>query len=142
MHLLVQLFAFLLPAYIWKNWESEEKGKLVGSIESLFDEDGKVNAKIIGYMCKKLTCVKRFYGLKYMFCELLCLANLIGQILFMDWYLGGGFLLYGVNALNRHSTGDPRLEIFPVRTNCKYILLCPIYFHTRNFVIETNHHLF
>ena len=36
-----------------------------------------------------------FYSLKFFFCELLNLINVVGQIYFMDFFLGGEFTKYG-----------------------------------------------
>ena len=49
--------------------------------------------------------LNRIYAYKYIFCEFLCLINVMGQIWYNDWFFDGQFLTYGLEVLRRGSQG-------------------------------------
>ncbi len=60
----------------------------------------------------------QFYALRFFFCELLNLVNIVGQIYFMDFFLGGEFTQYGsdvlaMSELPPEERVDPMSEVFP-----------------------------
>ena len=50
----------------------------------------------------------QFWAAKFFFCECLNMANVIGQIYFIDVFLGGEFLQYGTEVLKFHLFKDPQ----------------------------------
>ena len=65
-----------------------------------------------------------FYVAKYIICEILNLVNVLCQIYFMDYFLGGQFLTYGMDVLNISEESfnervDPMSKVFP--KVCKYL---------------------
>ena len=58
------------------------------------------------------------YFARFVFCEFLNLVNVVGQIFFVDLFLGGMFTTYGVRVveqsnLDPEERGDPMESIFP-----------------------------
>ncbi len=58
------------------------------------------------------------YAFKFFFCELLNFVNVVGQIYFMDFFLGGEFTKYGTEVLamtelDPDTREDPMARVFP-----------------------------
>ena len=59
-----------------------------------------------------------FYAFRFFFCELLNFINVVGQIYFMDFFLGGEFTTYGsdviaMSEMEQNERVDPMAEVFP-----------------------------
>ena len=59
-----------------------------------------------------------FYAFKFFFCEFLNLVNGIGQMFFMNFFLGGEFTTYGsdviaMTELEQEQRTDPLSRVFP-----------------------------
>ena len=59
-----------------------------------------------------------FYALRFFFCEFLNLFNVIGQLFFMNYFLGGEFTTYGsdvisMTELEQEERTDPMSRVFP-----------------------------
>ena len=70
--------------------------------------------------CGRLSGAKahRIYFLRFVLCEILNLVNVVGQIFFVDLFLGGMFTSYGLKVveqsnLDPEERGDPMEYIFP-----------------------------
>ena len=64
---------------------------------------------------------------RFFFCELLNLINVIGQIYFVDFFLGGEFSTYGSDAIAMSELPskeriDPMARVFPKVIKYYYIL--------------------
>merc|ERR1711936_31859 len=64
-------------------------------------------------------------GLKFFFCEVLNFINVLGQIYFMDFFLGGEFTSYGLDVvrmteLEPEQREDPISRVFPKMTKCTF----------------------
>lgn len=62
---------------------------------------------------------------KYVFCELLNFVNVIGQLYFMNFFLGGQFFDYGMDVLRVSELPieervDPLSKVFPKVTKCTF----------------------
>ena len=58
------------------------------------------------------------YTFRFFFCELLNFVNVVGQIYFMDFFLGGEFTTYGsdvlaMTELPNEDRYDPMATVFP-----------------------------
>jgi len=67
----------------------------------------------------------QFYALKFFFCEVLNFINVLGQIYFMDFFLGGEFTSYGLDVvrmteLEPEQREDPMSRVFPKVTKCTF----------------------
>lgn len=65
------------------------------------------------------------YSFGYFFCELLNFINVVGNIFFVDKFLGGAFLTYGTDVvrfsnMNQENRSDPMVEVFPRITKCTF----------------------
>ena len=65
------------------------------------------------------------YTLKYFVCDTLNLANVIGQMYFINFFLGGVFLTYGTEVLKwseaePEDRTDPMVDVFPTVTKCTF----------------------
>jgi hypothetical protein len=59
-----------------------------------------------------------FYAFRFFFCELLNFVNVVGQIYFMDFFLGGEFTTYGrevisMSEMDQDERTDPMARVFP-----------------------------
>jgi len=125
--LFFQALCFYIPRYIWKMWEA---GKLKFLVQDL-------NVPIVEEETKKarLQVLKDYfigkknnndsYAAKFFFLEILNLVNVIGQIFFVDFFLGGEFTTYGSDVLSMSelpadSRDDPMSRIFPKVTKCTF----------------------
>jgi len=65
------------------------------------------------------------YAFKYFFCDLLNFVNVIGQMYFVNFFLGGVFMTYGPDVLNfinmeDEDREDPMMTVFPRVTKCSF----------------------
>lgn len=65
------------------------------------------------------------YALRYWFCEVLCLVNVIGQLYLMDRFFEGEFMSYGLRVMAFSETAqeeraDPMVYVFPRVTKCTF----------------------
>ena len=66
-----------------------------------------------------------FYALRFFFCEFLNLFNVVGQLFFMNYFLGGEFTTYGsdvisMTELEQEERTDPMSRVFPRVTKCTF----------------------
>ncbi|XP_054713317.1 innexin inx2-like [Uloborus diversus] len=125
--LLFQSMLFYLPRLTWRCWEA-------GRLKNLLQE---LNCPIMAHCEKKKRCdhlVKYFrnnmrhhssYCYKYLLCEVMNLANVIAQIYFVDYFLGGEFTTYGLRVLHFATNAqeqriDPMVRVFPRLTKCTF----------------------
>ncbi len=65
------------------------------------------------------------YAIKYFICEILNFINVIGQIYFLDFFLGYEFRTYGLDVINfsemePEDRQDPMHTVFPKVTKCTF----------------------
>merc|ERR1719505_458027 len=65
------------------------------------------------------------YAFKYLFCDLLNVVNVIGQIYFINFFLGGVFMTYGTEVIDFMNMDDanrtdPMMKVFPRVTKCTF----------------------
>ena len=85
----------------------------------IIDDDTKEDRKkiLVDYFATNRH-THEFYAFKFFFCELLNFANVLGQIYFMDMFLGGEFTTYGsdvvrMSELDPQERTDPMARVFP-----------------------------
>ena len=69
------------------------------------------------------------YTFRFFFCELLNFINVVGQIFFMDFFLGGEFTTYGsdvlaMSELPQEDRNDPMSAVFPKVIPSYYVGIC------------------
>ncbi|GFY65713.1 innexin inx2 [Trichonephila inaurata madagascariensis] len=125
--LVLQAIFFYLPRYIWKTWE---KGVIKSLALNLHDPllPGAESSK----SCKLLVHSLHIhwghfesYFKKYIFCELLSLINVLGQMWLLDTFLGGVFTNFGIKVVqwsewDQEYRSDPLVKAFPRMTKCQF----------------------
>ena len=119
--------AFYIPRLLWKSAEGGRVKMLVGGLmEPLVSEDDKQDqiATIVKYF--RLYRGKHGnYAIKYFMCEVLNFINVIGQIYFLDFFLGYEFRTYGLDVVNfsemePEDRSGPMHVVFPKVTKCTF----------------------
>lgn len=131
--LFFQGILFYLPHWLWKQWEEGKvrnmtegsRGfNLVGQACSLEERRGR-SGPISDYLQETLdTNGRRAWA--YALCELLNLINAIGNVFFIDRFLGGAFLNYGLRVIqysdwDQEDRNDVMIEVFPRMTKCTFL---------------------
>ncbi|XP_028173380.1 innexin inx2-like [Ostrinia furnacalis] len=96
--LLGQSVMFYTPRYLWKIWEGGRLKALASDLSSpLVTKDWSEfrRGELVSYLSYTNIYTHNMYALRYAFCELLNLANVVGQIFLLDIFLGGAFRNYG-----------------------------------------------
>ena len=92
-----QGFCFYFPHFMWSLWEGGMMKMLAMDLNgAAIPEDKKDERKklLVDYFSKNLHRNKT-YALGFFLSEFLSLCNVIGQISFTNWFLGGQFMNYG-----------------------------------------------
>lgn len=126
--LFFQGLLFYVPHWIWKNWE-EGKVRMIsdgmrGSMICTKDDRRDRQSRLVQYMLDTLH-LHNTYAAGYFMCEALNFINVVGNIFFVDVFLGGAFLKYGTDVvrysgLNQENRTDPMIAVFPRVTKCTF----------------------
>merc|ERR1719411_2531520 len=118
---------FYIPHYLWKTFEDKKMEKITSSLRGkTFNTDGRREQceNLINYLWETRG-MHNAYAFKYFFCDMLNFVNVIGQMYFVNFFLGGVFMTYGTELMNmeddeRMERGDPMMEVFPRVTKCTF----------------------
>lgn len=126
--LFFQGLLFYIPHWVWKNWEEGKvrmisdgiRGSMIGSKDDRRDRQ----SRLVQYMMDTLH-LHNTYAAGYFFCEALNFINVVGNIFFVDVFLGGAFLKYGTDVvrysgMNQENRTDPMIAVFPRVTKCTF----------------------
>lgn len=126
--LFFQGILFYIPHWIWKQWE-EGKVRMIsegmrGAMIDNKDERKAKSQRLVKYISDTMHH-HNIYAAGYFFCEALNFVNVVGNIFFVDMFLGGAFLSYGTDVLkfsnmNQEQRSDPMVEVFPRVTKCTF----------------------
>ncbi|XP_045764997.1 innexin inx3 [Maniola jurtina] len=126
--LFFQGLLFYIPHWIWKNWE-EGKVRMIsdgmrGTTAIIADDKTNRQNRLVQYLLDTLH-MHNTYSFGYFFCEFLNFVNVVGNIFFLDTFLGGAFLSYGTDVvrfsnMNQEQRTDPMIEVFPRITKCTF----------------------
>jgi len=126
--LFLQALAFYVPHYIWKSAEGGKISMMIQDLNKtdLEDPETKKDRReaAVGYFVRTKGS-HQLYVAKYVFCEMLNFVNVIGQLYFMNFFLGGQFFDYGVDILRVSELPieervDPLSKVFPKVTKCTF----------------------
>jgi len=127
--LFLQACLFYVPHALFK---VAEGGKVGGIISGLHQTEAEVHDderggrhKILAKYFMKCVNTHNLWALKMLICELLTLVNVIGNIYFIDTFLGGEFSSYGLQVASfveddPQNRIDPMSRVFPRMTKCLY----------------------
>ena len=118
---------FYIPHYLWKIFEDKKMDKITSGLRGkTFNKDGKreMTEHLINYLWETRGMHNR-YAFSYFFCDLLNFVNVIGQMYFVNFFLGGVFMTYGPDVLNfinmeDEDREDPMMTVFPRVTKCSF----------------------
>ncbi|KAH0550653.1 innexin inx3 [Cotesia glomerata] len=126
--LFLQGILFYLPHWMWKQWE-DGKIRMIsdgmrGPLIETKQERQQRTSRLIQYILDTLH-LHNSYAAGYFFCEALNFVNVVGNMFFIDTFLGGAFLTYGTEVvkfsqMNQDERSDPMVEIFPRLTKCTF----------------------
>jgi hypothetical protein len=125
--LFFQALLFYIPRYLWKTWEAGKMKMLVLDLSCpIIAEETKNERKklLVDYFTSNMHN-HNFYALRFFLCEFLNFVNVIGQIYFVDYFLGGEFTTYGrdviaMTELEPEDRVDPMSKVFPKVTKCTF----------------------
>lgn len=126
--LFFQGILFYVPHWMWKQWE-EGKVRMIsegmrGALVENKQERQARASRLVQYIVDTLH-LHNSYAAGYFFCEALNFVNVVGNIFFVDTFLGGAFLTYGTDVvkfsnMNQEQRSDPMIQVFPRITKCTF----------------------
>lgn len=126
-YLFFQAVLFYIPRYLWKIWEGGKAKALANDLKLISLDHDQMEKKcrfLCDYFDKNMS-YHSLYFYRFVFCELLNLVNVIGQMFLIDWYLDHEFSTYGWDVLNyihmdQDERMDPMSELFPKMAKCTF----------------------
>jgi len=127
--LTLQAAMFYLPRLLWKTAEGGVMKLLTSGltdIQSFMDRDTrKTGVDLIARYYSLAHARRGTYFLRFVTCELLNFANVLGQIYFTDMFLGYQFTKYGREVFAKSEEdlnlrNDPMNSVFPKVTKCRF----------------------
>lgn len=123
--LFFQACLFYIPRYIWKTAEGGKMKTLILGLDSpIVDEESKTAKKklLLDYIVSNLHGHTLYVSI-FIVCEVLNFINVVGQIYFMNLFLGGEFTTYGPEVvqfleMDQEDRADPMIRVFPRITKC------------------------
>ena len=120
-------FLFYLPHFIWKTYEGGKLTKMTNKIRgrTLKLEDRRSTCETLVKYIMETKGMYRGYATVYFICDFLNFINVVGQMYFLNVFLGGVFLTYGTEVIawadaNPEDRTDPLIEVFPRLTKCTF----------------------
>lgn len=125
--LFFQAILCYVPRWLWGAWEGGLMQTIVLGLNSGLKsvEERTVKKRIlIDYLLLHFK-QHNMYAMRYFFCEVLCLVNIIGQLYLMNRFTGGEFFTYGIKVLSfanadQEQRFDPMIYVFPRVTKCTF----------------------
>lgn len=125
--LFFQACLFYIPRYVWKIAEGGKMRMLIMNLDNpILSEESKSEKKklLLEYVMGNLHG-HTFYIIMFIVCEVMNFINVVGQIYFMDLFLGGEFTTYGpevirFSSMDQEDRVDPMIKVFPRITKCNF----------------------
>lgn len=125
--LFLQGLMFYFPHYLWKTFEAQRLSKITNGLRgrTLSLDQRKDQCETLVKYIKETFHMNNAYALIYFICDLLNFINVVGQMYFINFFLGGVFMNYGTDVLrwsdaDAESRTDPLIEVFPRLTKCTF----------------------
>lgn len=119
-----------MPHWIWKNWEDGKVRMITDGIRGVSTttvpaEERHARQSILARYVMISLRTHNTYAFGYFLCEALNFINVVGNIFFVDKFLGGAFTTYGTEVIKfsnmiQDTRYDPMIEIFPRVTKCTF----------------------
>ncbi|KAL5236809.1 hypothetical protein ACI65C_004219 [Semiaphis heraclei] len=125
--LFFQAVCFYIPRYVWKTFEGGRIRVLVSDLNDVMvDKERKSNSinQLVEYFTVNLH-MHNLYAIWFFTCEVLNFVNVVGQMLFLNYFFEDEFRTYGLDAfrfvvMDPKERGDPMSRIFPKVTKCTF----------------------
>ncbi|XP_077507583.1 innexin shaking-B-like [Amblyomma americanum] len=120
-----QALCFYAPRWLWKAWEGGKVPAIVAALDirSAIPQDrADLRSQMADFLVANMNH-NRCYLVKYLICEALSVFNVVAQVGFTDYVLGGGFLTYGWDLVRWHR-GDGREFVSPAVMAFPRIAMC------------------
>lgn len=125
--LFLQGVMFYIPHYLWKTYEDKRLQKITSGLRgrTLSLEQRKDQCEILVKYVKETLHMNNWYAGVFFICDILNFINVIGQMFFINKFLGGVFLSYGTQVLHfsemePEDRTDPLVDVFPRLTKCTF----------------------
>lgn len=131
--LFLQGVMFYVPHWCWKNWEGGKIKMITEGLRGTTAQGLEKRRDNHDRLIQYINCALHTHGsyaFGYFFCEILNFVNVVGNIFFVDKFLGNTFLNYGTKVIefsNRdpENRTDPMIAIFPRMTKCVFRMYGP-----------------
>ena len=126
--LFLQGILFYAPHWLWKNFEGGRIRQMTDGSRGMklgANGDRKTHCKaLFEYLRQTMRCHRQLV-FSYVSCEVINFINVVGNIFFIDKFLGGVFLKYGTHVIqfaneDQESRWDPMILTFPRMTKCLF----------------------
>lgn len=125
--LFLQGMMFYIPHWLWKIYEDGRLNKITSGLQgrTLDIETRKGQLDTLVKYVKETMKLNTWYAGVFLLCDLLNFINVIGQMFFINRFLGGVFMSYGTEVINwsemdAEDRTDPLIEVFPRLTKCTF----------------------
>jgi hypothetical protein len=125
--LFLQGMMFYAPHYLWKIFEDQRLDKITSGLRgrTLSLDSRKDQCETLVKYIMETFHNNNMYAFLYFFCDLLNFINVVGQMYFINYFLGGVFMNYGSDVLKWSESDpeertDPLVEVFPRITKCTF----------------------
>jgi len=112
---------------LWKGWERGKIKLLIQDLNKVIlkADDKKTKEDVLVAYLSRTRGRHNAYAFRYFICEVLNFFNVIIQMIFVNYFLGGEFSKYGMDVLkfvdrDPENREDPMAKIFPKLTKCTF----------------------
>ncbi|KAL3244227.1 hypothetical protein MRX96_018853 [Rhipicephalus microplus] len=133
-----QALCFYAPRWLWKAWEGGKVSAIVAALDirsAMTQNSAELRSQMVDFLVLNMNH-NRYFLVKYLLCELLSVANVIAQVTFTDYVLGGGFLTYGWDLVRWHRSEDHREFVSPAVMAFPRIAMCTFLKYGQSGTIE------
>ncbi|XP_045616194.1 innexin inx2 [Procambarus clarkii] len=130
--LFLQGLMFYAPHWLWRTWEGGKLESIVMglSVPVMNRDERREKIYLLAEYLHSSIHYHNFYAIKFFLCELLNLGNSLFNMWFLNKFLGGTFLTYGIDVLyftetNQDERTDPMIVVFPRVTKCNFNMYGP-----------------
>ncbi|XP_077507564.1 innexin shaking-B-like [Amblyomma americanum] len=124
-----QALCFYAPRWFWKAWEGGKVAAIVAALDirsGVAQGRNEIHSHMVDFLVVNMNR-NRCYLVKYLVCEGFSVLNVVVQMCFTDYVLGGGFLSYGWDLVCSHRGGgrefaSPAVMAFPRIAMCTFVL--------------------
>lgn len=125
--LFLQAMAFYMPHWFFKIWEGGKVRNIISGLNRMIldKKDRVVKERCLARYVVDSLHSHNLWALRMLFVDFLNLINVIGNIYFVDIFLGGEFSTFGLQVVrfmedDPETRIDPMARVFPRVTKCTY----------------------